>query len=94
MRHLAEKCNGFHSYPKIKNLNCSELWIPFVFLKKKFQESSNYKAIHECALLQFRNENLWILGSEITSYLAGTIIQFKISLKQNWPRMLLIEVTY
>ena len=27
-------------------------------------------------------------------YLAGTITQFKISFKQNWPRMLLIEVTY
>ena len=36
-------------------------------------------------LLQFRNENLQISVSEI--YLAGTITQFKISFKQNWPQM-------
>ena len=42
--------------------------------------------------LQFRNENVQISVSEI--YLAGTIAQFKISFKQNWPRMLLIEVSY
>ena len=34
MSHFAEKCNGFHSHPNIKNLNCPELWIPFVFLKR------------------------------------------------------------
>ena len=43
-------------------------------------------------LLQFSNENLQISVSEI--YLAVIITQFKISFKQNWPRMLLIEVTY
>ena len=43
-------------------------------------------------LSQFRNENLKISVSEI--YLAGTITQFKISFKQNWPQMLLTEVTY
>ena len=43
-------------------------------------------------LLQFRNEDLQISVSDI--YLAGTITQFKISFKQNWPRMLFIEVTY
>ena len=31
MSHFANKCNDFHSYPNIKNLNCPELWIPFVF---------------------------------------------------------------
>ena len=40
-------------------------------------------------LLQFSNENFQISVSEI--YLAGTVTQFKISFKQNWPRMLLIE---
>ena len=58
MSHFAEKRNGFHSYPNIKNLNCSKLWIPLVFLKRNgFKESSNYKVIYECAPLQFRNEN-------------------------------------
>ena len=41
----------------------------------------NYKAVYECALLQFSNENLQISVSE--NYLAGTITQFKISLTQN-----------
>ena len=48
----------------------------------------------------FMNAHFCSLGMKTYSrsvreiYLAGTITQFKISLKQNWPRMLLIEVTY
>ena len=34
MSNFAKKCNGFHSYPKVKNMNCPEQWIPFVFLKR------------------------------------------------------------
>ena len=61
MSHFAEKCNGFHFYPNIKNLNCPELTCTGYLSSFKNQEStetsSNYKAIYEC-VLQFRNENL------------------------------------
>ena len=97
MSHFAEKCNGFHSYPNIKKPELSKAtlyWILFIFLKrnsfKKARKQVVTTKLFMNVLLQFRNENFSV--SEI--YLAGTITQFKISFKQNWPRMLLIEVTY
>ena len=45
----------------------------------------------KCALLQFRNA-LFLSVNEITGHIAGTITQLKISLNQNQPRMLFIEV--
>ena len=71
-------------------------WIRFIFLKrnsfKKARKQVVTTKLFMNVLLQFRNENLQISVSEI--YLQGTITQFKISFKQNWPRMILIEVTY
>ena len=58
MSHFTKKCNSFHFYTNIKEPELSFR----LFEKKYFQESTetsgNYKAIYECALLQFRNENL------------------------------------
>ena len=99
MSHFAGKCNGVHSYPNIKKPELSSAtlyWILFIFLKrnsfKKARKQVVTTKLFMNVLLQFSNENLQISVSEI--YLAGTITQFKISFKQNWPRMLLIEVTY
>ena len=70
MSHLLRSVTAFIFTQTLKNLNCPDLWIPFVFLKRNsFKEvqkqgstetSSNYvyKAIYKWALLQFGNENL------------------------------------
>ena len=54
MSHFAEKCNSFHSYPNVKNLNCPELWIPFVFLErnsfKKVVTTKLFMNMHFCSL--------------------------------------------
>ena len=63
MSHFTKKCNSIHLYTNIKEPELSRAMDTFrLFEKKYFQESTetsgNYKAIYECALLQFRNENL------------------------------------
>ena len=82
----------------LKNLNCPELPCTgyfHLFEKKCFKKAWKQVVTTKLfmnVLLQFRNVNFWISVSEI--YLAGTITQFKISFKQNWLRMRLIEVIY
>ena len=92
---LLRSATAFILTQTLKSLNCPELPCT-VFLKrnsfKKARKQVVTTKLFMNVLLQFRNENLQISVSEI--YLAGTITQFKISFRQNWPRMLLIEVTY
>ena len=51
---IAKKYHGFHSYPNMKNVNCPELWIPFVFLKrnsfKKVVTTKLFMNVHFCSL--------------------------------------------
>ena len=63
MSHFTKKCNSFHFCTNIKEPELSWARDTFrLFEKKYFQESTetrgNCKAIYECALLQFRNENV------------------------------------
>ena len=59
MSHFTKKCKNFHFYPNIKKtLNCPELWIPFVFLKKNsFKKAQKqvvttklFMNVHFCSL--------------------------------------------
>ena len=89
MSHFVKKCNGFHSYPNFKNLNFPELWIPFVFLKrnsfKKVVTTKLIMNVHFCSS-GMKTYRFQVVKSQVT-------LQEQL-LKQSWPRMLLIEVTY
>ena len=58
MSHFTKKCNSFHFTQTLKNLNCPELWIPFVFSKrnsfKKGQKqvvtTKLFMNVHFCSL--------------------------------------------
>ena len=56
-------------------------------VQKSIEIHNNYKAFHETCTW---NENLIALLLSV-NHKVGTVTQVKISLNQNWPRMLLIE---
>ena len=89
MSHFAEKCSGFHSYPNIINLNCPELWILFVFLKR----NSFKKVVTTKLIMNVHFCNLGMKTYRFKPVKSQVTLQEQL-LKQNWPRMLLIEVTY
>ena len=69
MSHFAKKCNSFHSHPNIKNLNCSKLWIPFVFLErngfKKVVTTKLFVNVHLCSL-GMKTSNFQVVKSQVT----------------------------
>ena len=101
MNHFTKKCNSFHFYPNIKNLNCPELWIPFVFSKrnnfKKAQKqvvtTKLFMNVHFCSL-GMKTYRFQLVKSQKLPCRNNYYSVYKISFKQNWPRMILIEVTY
>ena len=69
MSHFAKKCNGFLSYPNIENLDCPELWIPFVFLKrnsfKKVVTTKLFMNVHFCSL-GMKTYRFQVVKSQVT----------------------------
>ena len=73
MSHFTKKCNSFHFYLNINNLNCSELWIPFVFLKrnsfKKAQKqvvtTKLFMNVHFCSL-GMKTYRFQVVKSQVT----------------------------
>ena len=59
MSHFTKKCNSFHLYTNIKNLNCPELWIPFLFLKRNSFKTAQKQAV---TTKLFMNVHFYILG--------------------------------
>ena len=98
---LLRSATAFIFTQTLKNLNCPELWIPFIFSKrnsfKKAQKqvvtTKLFMNVHFCSL-GMKTYRFQLVKSQKLPCRNNYYSVYKISFKQNWPPMILIEVTY
>ena len=101
MGHFNKKCNSFHFYPNIKKPELSWAMDTFcLFERNSFKKAQKqvvttklFMNVHFCNL-GMKTYKFQLVKSQKLPCRNNYYSVYKISFKQNWPRMILIEVTY
>ena len=98
---LLRSATAFIFTQTLKNLNCPELWIPFVFSKRNsFRKAQKLVVTTKLSInvhfysLEMKTYRFRLVKSQKLPCRNNYYSVAKISSKQSWPRTISIEVTY